>query len=320
MKYITAGIIIVLAGFSLYKIIQLNLFLNLAIGRKGGRYKKNGKKRNKETAAAVSYESELAKELMWLDTQAQEEVTIMSQDRYKLVGRYIPAGLPQRLLIMFHGWHGSWRRDFGMCARAFLKEGSSLLCVEQRAQGKSEGKYIGFGILERFDCMSWIRYAEKRFGTELPVYLYGVSMGASTVLMASGRIVSEAVKGVIADSGFTSAYDMVVQFGNRFLHKGEYPDIPRINRMCRRRAGYDLKDYTTLDSMKTCRIPVLFIHGIIDDFVPYYMTLENYHACTSEKQLLLVEGAGHCRSFVQNRDAYMQAVSAFFGWDGADKS
>lgn len=313
MKYFMAVIIFFIIIYGLYKIIRVNLFLDLAIGRR--KYKEKKKRKRQTSNRNLSYETQLSKEMTWLDEQMQEEVMIQSREGFMLAGHFIPAALPQRIVIMFHGWRGTWKRDFGMCAREFLDAGCSLLMIEQRAQGKSEGKYIGFGVLERMDCIEWIHFIEKRFGKEIPIYLYGVSMGAATVLMAAGTITSKAVKGVIADSGFISAYDMVVLFGSKFLKIGEYPDVPRVNRLCSKRAGYGFKDYTTLESMKSCTVPVFFIHGTKDDFVPYYMTLVNYHACTAKKQLLLVEGAGHCRSFVSNRDGYLHGIKEFFQWE-----
>lgn len=133
--------------------------------------------------------------------------------------------------------------------------------------------------------------------------------------MAGGQELPENVKGIIADCGFTTPYDMVVEYAKKFMRKGEYPDVPRVNWLCAKKAGYDLKDYSTLDAMKVCQLPVFFIHGKEDDFVPYHMTLQNYHQCKAKKELMLVEGAGHCRSYFADQTSYLHRIISFFAWD-----
>ena len=63
--------------------------------------------------------------------------------------------------------------------------------------------------------------------------------------------------------------------------------------------------------MKNAKIPVLMIHGLDDDFVPSYMTQQGYDACTGEKELLLVEKAGHGTSFLADKEAYTSKVISF---------
>lgn len=295
--------------FSVIKTVQIHLFFKLAVGRVR---KRKTRKRRRKVAAA--YEAEYETGVEWLERQGQEEVRIRSREGFHLAGHYIPAENPERIVLAFHGWHSGWKKDFAVCVRDFLERGCSILLVEQRAQENSGGNYIGFGILERHDCRLWAEYLMERFGEQMPVYLYGVSMGASTVLMAGGGKLPANVKGIIADCGFTTPYDMVVEYAKRFMKKGEFPDVPRVSFLCARKAGYGLKDYSTLEAMEVCELPVFFIHGKEDDFVPYHMTLQNYHQCRARKELLLVEGAGHCRSYFTDRFSYMNGIASFFGW------
>lgn len=136
-------------------------------------------------------------------------------------------------------------------------------------------------------------------------------MGAATVLMAAGEELSKEVKGVIADCGFTSPYEMVYRFGHTNFKLPEHPIMDELNWVFRKRAGYDLKEYSTLEAMEHCRVPVLLIHGTADTFVPYEMSVRNYEACTAAKKLLLVEGAEHCESFLKDKKRYQEAVSEF---------
>lgn len=310
VKYIVLGFVVL---FILVEIVKIFVFLKVATGRVKER-RKAEKISQKDVLEAI-YQTKSQKNQEWILAQNPEEIEIEGYHETTLKGHFLRAQEEQRIIIAFHGWHGSWKSDFALCAKKFLEQGCSILLVEQRAHGKSGGKHIGFGILERYDCKAWAQYIAERFGKEKPAYLYGVSMGASTVLMASGLRLPENIKGIIADCGFTTPYQMVVRFAHKILKRGEYPDVPMVNKLCHVMAGYDFKEYSTLEAMKVCKLPVLFIHGTKDYFVPYYMTLENFHQCRARKELFLVEGAGHCRSFYTAPEEYMQKIQQFFHWN-----
>ena len=135
---------------------------------------------------------------------AQKEHTVVeitAADGVKLVGHWFPHPHPQRIVIGMHGWRSSWCRDFGMIADFWTANGCSVLLAEQRGQGNSGGEYMGFGQTECHDCLEWIQWASRQYDEELPVYLGGVSMGATTVLMAAGLDLPECVHGIVADCG-----------------------------------------------------------------------------------------------------------------------
>lgn len=265
-------------------------------------------------------EPETMRQIEWVHTQPMKKAEIVSWDGLTLSGHFLEHPNQERLVIMFHGWRGSWEKDEAALAHGLYEKNCSILMTEQRAHGGSQGRYIGFGILERYDCLEWIRYATEQFG-ELPIYLSGVSMGASTVLMAAGEELPEQVNGVIADCGFTSPYEMVKIFASKFMHmKKEKAEkvIEKVNRLCKKKADYDLREYCTLDAMKNCQIPVFFVHGTQDHFVPYEMSVENYKACTGRKQFLSVEGAAHTKSYLTEPERYVKEVSEFFRWELAE--
>ncbi len=279
----------------------MRIFLNIAVERRC-RFFKGQKDRKKPCR------DEIRQGMEWMEQQKSEAVTIESFDGLKLRGHYVKAKEARRIMVMFHGWRGTWKRDFGACARELYEEGCSLLLPEQRAQGESEGTYMGFGILERHDCHAWLDWVEKNNRSHLPVYLYGVSMGASTVLMAAGGVLPACVKGIIADCGFSYPDDMVLNFGRKHFRLVGVRTVKRLTRWCRRKAGFGFDDYSVPEALKDCDIPVLFIHGRADTFVPCGMTIQNYEACRGRKRLLLVEGADHCGSHLKDREAYMEAV------------
>lgn len=245
--------------------------------------------------------------------RTSEHVTVKSDDGLTLHGDLFPAENPsKRTVILFHGYTSCGMNDCPTMAEYFMERGFNALIVDQRSHGKSDGEYIGFGILDRFDCLKWTKYVAERFGGESEIVLYGVSMGASTVLMASGTDgFPDNVKAVISDCAFTSPYDVFTHILKRDYHLPPHPIMDINERLCRKKAGYGFRDYSTLDAVKRAPCPILFIHGKEDSFVPTEMTLRNYNACTGEKMLLLVDNAGHAASLYENKELYENTVTEF---------
>ncbi|MBE6734771.1 MAG: alpha/beta hydrolase, partial [Ruminococcaceae bacterium] len=184
--------------------------------------------------------------------------------------------------------------------------------AEQRGQGDSGGEYMGFGLLERYDCYEWIKWIEENTSEELPIYLAGISMGATTVLMTSGFELPERIHGIVADCGFTSPHAIwkhVVQ-NNLKIPFGLYSTVAE--ELCRRKIQIGSKDYSCAEALENCKVPVLFIHGTDDHFVPVEMTYENYKACKGEKRLLIVPGADHGMSYLVDQKSYEDAMCEFF--------
>lgn len=249
----------------------------------------------------------------WLTSQELEHVTLLSHDGLRLHADYFPAEEPtDKLVICNHGYTGCGIRDCSSIAVFFHKLGYDCLLVDHRAHGKSEGDYIGFGILDRYDCRSWINYIDNRFEKKKQIILYGVSMGATTVLMAAGIPgLSGSVRAVIADCAFTSPYDVFSHILKRDYHLPAFPVMNINDAICRKKAGYGFQDYSTLDAVRCTNLPILFIHGTEDDFVPTWMTRENFAWCRSEKEILLVEHAAHGASYYENPTLYEETVKAF---------
>lgn len=248
----------------------------------------------------------------WLDEHCKkEDVYITSRDNLKLHGYYIPVGDRKKTIICFHGYTSSGANDFNAIAKFYIEMGYSLLCPDARAHGQSEGKYIGFGCLDRFDGMAWIDYIRKTYGGE--ILLYGVSMGGATVLMMSGMDLPSCVKGIISDCAFTSAWDVFSWVLKSMYHMSPFPIMNISNRLCRKRAKYDLKECNSAEEVKKAKIPILFIHGSGDNFVPSYMCDEIYGNCASSKDKLIIEGASHAESYYKDTQAYESKVREFIG-------
>lgn len=255
------------------------------------------------------YLGDLAQKLKNLPTSP---ITIQSHDGMTLKAHYYPAKHPKRLLILVHGWHSAWYKDFCASAPFFHEKDCDLLMIEQRCHGESEGKYISYGIKERYDILSWLTWAESHL-PRLPIYLCGISMGASTVLMTAGLPVEHRVRGIIADCGYTTPRNIIQSAMKKPLKAAANPTLLAVELNCRRKGNWDMSEYSTLDAMaQNTSIPILFVHGDADDFVPCEMTLQNFEACRAPKEIFIVPRAGHGLSYVVDPEGYQAKVLGFF--------
>ena len=241
-----------------------------------------------------------------------EPLYLTAGDGTRLMGHWRPASEPKRVILAMHGWRSSWDRDFGVIADFWHDAGCSVLFAEQRGQGSSGGEYMGFGMTEQYDCLDWVRLINEKTGGKLPIYLGGVSMGATTVLMASGLPMPVNVRGVIADCGFTSPKAIWKHVAKHNLHLPYGPRAGLVDALCRRRIHMASGDHSTVDALRKTKLPVLLIHGDADSFVPVEMTYENFQACGSPKKLLVVPGAGHGGSYLKDPGGYRQALLDFW--------
>jgi len=248
---------------------------------------------------------------LWIENKKPQQISVTSFDGLKLVGEYIPCDNARATIIMFHGWNASPITDFGAGLPYYRSLGLNLLLVHQRAQGKSEGKYMTFGIRERKDVHAWVQWHRKHFGDK-PVLLAGLSMGAATVLMAAGDELAPCVKGVVADCGFTSPYEIICSV-IRSMHLPAKPFAALIGMQAKLFAGFGLKEYSTEESLKKTKLPVLLVHGEDDSFVPCYMSQRAYDACASkDKTFLSIPKATHGKSFVVQPEKYKETLKNFF--------
>ncbi len=247
-----------------------------------------------------------------LESRECETITITAQDGVKLVGHWRAPKHPKRVIVAMHGWRSSWSQDFGMIADFWYENDCAVLYAEQRGQGESGGEYMGFGLLERYDCRDWTTYINERIGGTLPLYLAGISMGATTVLMATGLELPETVNGIFADCGFTSPNAIWRHVVEHNLHLPYVLYGAAASELCKRKIQFKSDEYCCTEALKTNRIPVLFIHGTDDKFVPIEMTYKNYKACTAKKQLFVVPGADHGLSYVTDREGYENTVRTFW--------
>ena len=241
-----------------------------------------------------------------------EDLFITTFDGKRLHGRYYDYAPGAPIELMFHGYRGNGDRDLCGGVQRCFRLGRSCLLVDQRAAGESDGHVITFGIKEHRDCRAWIDFMVQHFGQDVKIILTGISMGASTVLMAAGSPMPAQVKGVLADCGFSCA-KAIIQKVIRQLNLPPAPIYPFVRLGARIFGGFDLEGYCAVEAVKTASVPIIFFHGEADDFVPYEMSKENFEACASRKQLVTTPGAGHGLCYPVDPEGYLQALRDFFG-------
>ena len=238
---------------------------------------------------------------------------LMSADGLRLHATWFPQGECKKIVICFHGYTSQGMKDYLGLSGYYLKNGYSMLLVDERAHGESEGKYIGFGCLDRFDALKWINWVLRKCGEDVEILLHGTSMGGATVLMMSSLELPAQVKGIVSDCAFTSPKEVFSHVLKSMYHLPAFPMMNISDFLNKRFAGYGLDECNAAREVKKAKVPILFIHGSGDTFVPYSMCETMYENCTSSKKKLIIEGAAHAECYYKDTDAYENALTEFIG-------
>ena len=248
-----------------------------------------------------------------------EDMEIITFDGLKLKGTYYECTPGAPIELMFHGYRGTAERDLCGGVQRCFKLGRNALLVDQRAARRSDGHVITFGVKEHKDCLCWVAHMVERFGPDVRIILCGISMGATTVLMAAGEKLPSNVIGVLADCGFSTGKEIICKV-IRQLKLPVWPVYPLIRLGGKLFGGFDVEESDAVTAMKKCRLPVIFFHGTRDDFVPWEMSKQNYDACAAEKELVCVPDADHGLSYLIDPPVYLNSLREFGNrWWGLEK-
>ncbi len=292
---------ILLILFALILVFASFFFLRIAL---------DGKSKGADTTAELSpaeFEQNQAERVSWLKANASSWHTD-SFDGLSLHA-YFVKGCNHKYIISAHGYRGS--SDFNVDhVKPLVAKGWNALLIDQRAHGLSEGRYISMGWKESRDILSWID-SITAFDGEAEIILHGISMGGATVMMAAGLSLPENVKGVIEDCGYTSVWDIFAHQMKKLYHLPPFPMLSLTSLICRLRFGFTFKEASALDRIKQAKVPVLFIHGDADSFVPFCHMDRLYQSCASPKQKVVIKGAGHAFAYRCDPALYSKSVEDF---------
>lgn len=260
------------------------------------------------------YSEILAERKAFMLSKPHEDVYQESFDGLKLHAAYFPPIKEtdkKRIVICFHGYTSKGLADFTGLTDYYFRKGFAMLHPDARAHGESEGKYIGFGCLDRKDALGWINWVIEKSGEDVEIYLHGISMGGATVLMASGMELPPQVKGIVSDCGFTSPKEVFTHVLHTMYHLPSFPIMQGAEIVNRKLAGYGMDECNAKREVTKAKVPILFIHGSKDTFVPTRMCQELYDCCASKKKILTVEDAAHGESYYKNMNVYESALDEF---------
>ena len=240
-----------------------------------------------------------------------EEISVEAGDGLTLRAELLRGSGTGVTVMFFHGYKSEPACDFAAMYDFYRSQGHDLIYVHMRAHGKNDGEYIGFGALDRYDVVRWTDRAAELF-PDNDIYLHGMSMGAASVLQSMDLELNKNVRGIIADCGYS---DLSTVFRNlvgklyhlpvMFVDVFEYVNLLK--------AGYDFKEASSVRSVSAARIPLVYICGDSDRYVPKDMAMQIYNACKSPKRLLLVPGAGHAASYMCAKDEYEALITELIG-------
>lgn len=292
--YILVAIILLLIGGLAY---IGNYFFNYALVRQEGivtlsSIDPNAPQSIETDAEIINKQKSKENVENWLKKVNTEEATIVSEDGLKLWGKlYFQDEESDKWVIIAHGYTSS-HEDVQPIALNFYNQGYNVLTPDMRAHGNSEGKYIGMGCLDRKDMLLWIDYVLS-LDSNSQIVLYGESMGGATVMMTSGEDLPNNVKAIVEDCGYTSVQEMFeAQLYERFKLKS-FPILNVAELVTNIRAKYNFHEASALEQVKKSTTPILFTHGGNDTYVPTEMVYRLYEAANCEKDILVIDGAGH---------------------------
>lgn len=265
---------------------------------------------NLGTVSGVATGEERKAAERWAEQVGRTATEIRSFDGLRLNAyEYTHEDAGGKWAVLAHGYTGNALQML-VSAKRFFEMGFNVLTPDARGHGESEGDYIGMGWHDRLDIVDWVDYLLAG-QPDAQIVLFGVSMGAATVMMASGEALPDNVRAIVEDCGYSSvsgefAYQMKQLFG--------IPAFPVMNfasAVTRLRAGFFLGEADAAAQVAKSKTPILFIHGDADTFVPFYMQDIVYEAAGAEKEKLVAPGAGHGMSAHVLGEEYWEAVASF---------
>lgn len=240
-----------------------------------------------------------------------ENFEIKSRDGLTLRGKYYEYQKGAITEILFHGYRGNAERDLSGGIERCFSLGRNALIVDHRGSGTSDGRVITFGIKEHIDCLDWIKFATEQLGKDSKLIVTGISMGAATVMMAAGEDLPENVVCILADCGYNTAREIIckVMEDMKLPSKLIYPFV-RLGALIF--GGFDPDSNSPEKALKKAKVPVIFIHGDNDDFVPCDMSRRLFEICSSEhKKFVTISGAGHGLAYPVDREKYVSSLREF---------
>ncbi len=247
----------------------------------------------------------------WVDTQDYEHIVIKNRKNTSIHGLVVKQKEPtDKWLVCVHGYTSS-PKGMGSYALHYYERGYNVLLPCLRGHDMSEHQHISMGWLDRLDVVDWIQYLISVYGSEIKIVLHGVSMGAATVMMATGENLPFNVKCCVADCGFSTVWDEFKNELKATYHLHAFPTLHSASLVSKIFGGYGFKEASSLKQLQKSKTPTIFLHGEKDEFVPYRMMDLNYNAAACEKEKVSIPDAEHAEAHLVHPEIYWPAVFKF---------
>ncbi len=306
MLYVTLAIIFVIVLF----LLVVLYFFSLAFMRKSSANIDDMD--NTINESLKEYSDVIEKGMEFVRTAPHIWCYTEAFDGIKLAGRYYDNN-SSCTIFLFHGYRSRAAHDFSCAVEMYYKMGFNIFLADQRAHGRSEGKLITFGVKESRDVVTWVNYINREYAPK-QVIISGISMGATTVLLSLYHKLPENVCGVIADCGFTSPADIIEKVGRDSYKVNAHFFIPFLDAACRIFGKFSIRGISTVEAVKNTKLPILFIHGKKDNFVPCEMSERTFAACKQNCTIFLADEAGHGMSFLTDTDRVLKELKSFLNF------
>ncbi|WP_138418440.1 alpha/beta hydrolase [Aquibacillus sediminis] len=302
---VVIGLLVVLLGF----VFAGNYFYNEGIKR-GDRIELYSGDEAVEVFATEENQALIEQANQWYNEQSFERVERTTSDDLKLRADFLENEEDTgKVVILAHGYRGQ-KEDMREYVKFYYDQGFDVLLPDARGHGESDGDYIGYGWHDRKDYQDWIEMLVNQKDSE-HIFLHGNSMGAALVLMASGEDLPLEVKGIIADSGYTTVHE---ELSHQLKHLYNLPPFPLLevtSMITNIRAGYTFKEASAVEQVRNNTRPLFIIHGEEDELVPTDMAHELYEAAGGDKQLWIVPDAGHTKAYTVATQLFQHKLTAF---------
>ncbi len=309
--YIVLGLLF--AGIIFFFSLGYHIFKNVCLRRNERPNTFDANFSNKHTSDMPTEKIKEAFDFIY--TVPTEDIAITSKDGLKLYATvvYAPKEVPPKgVILLFHGYGSNGRRDFCISMPMLHQAGYHLLLVDQRAHGRSEGKYRCYGIKERFDVVSWYEKSQQLFDSSLPVAVMGLSMGGATVLMSSELLDGTAnIKCIVADCPFSSPWDAVAHVMSTRHKTPHFPLLHFVNIWCMLLAKINLHKHSSASAVSKAKLPYLLFHGNSDDYVTISHSKEIAMAAGNRASLCIYEGSRHSECSFTDPERYKSELLSF---------
>lgn len=252
----------------------------------------------------------------WTDSlnahRALLDTTVYAADSTLLHALMIraPKSTPETAVLL----HGYTQNAVRMLHLAYLYNHDlrfNVLVPDLRHSGQSGGDHVQMGWNDQDDVRMWMDIANRRFGGHTRMVVHGVSMGAFCAMCLSGAQQPSYVKAYVEDCGYTSVHDVFKYRLRRQFGLPSYPVLNLASEMCRWQYKWDFEEASCASALESSVLPMLFIHGGGDTYIPTDMVYELYQKKPRDKYIYVAPKATHTRSFQSNPTEYRNQVRSF---------